>query len=277
MLIVHHSDLDGRCSGAIVYRYVTETNWGHDDIKLEEMDYEKEFPIDKVKENEYVYIVDFCVEDDKVVDQLLKRTKNIVWIDHHKTSLQIKKMEHIDGIRSVETAACSLCWKYFYKTDPPPAVLLIADMDAWKWEFGFETKNFTTGLLPYPQDPKSNTWDRLFQDDKEFIEQIKKEGSICVRFRDWVCKDYRESYGFETEFEGHKCYACGFYNFGSLVFGDLMQKYDVCLSFEFNGEKWMIGLYSTKIDVSEIAQKYGGGGHKGAAGFVYDKLPFKKV
>ena len=30
------------------------------------------------------------------------------------------------------------------------------------------------------------------------------------------------------------------------------------------------------VDVSEIAKKYGGGGHKGAAGFNMDKLIFEE-
>ena len=275
-IIIHHNDLDGMASGAIVYRHISKTNWGNEKIQLHETDYEKPFPIDKIKENEPVYIVDFCLEDDSMIDALLKKTKNIVWIDHHKTSLKNKKMEHLDGIRDTRTAACELCWEYFFKSEPPYAVKLIADMDAWHWKYGFDTKNFTTGLMPYQMDPESKNWDRLFEEDKEFIDKIKNEGAICVTFRDYLCKDYCESYGFETEFEGYKCFAVGFYNFGSLVFGDLMNKYDMCLSFEFNGEKWMIGLYSTKIDVSEIAEKHGGGGHSGASGMVCEKLPFKK-
>ena len=64
--------------------------------------------------------------------------------------------------------------------------------------------------------------------------------------------------------------------FGSLVYGDKIDQYDMCISFEYNGDTWNIGLYSTKIDVGEIAEEFGGGGHKGAAGFIVKKLPFKK-
>ena len=41
-------------------------------------------------------------------------------------------------------------------------------------------------------------------------------------------------------------------------------------------EKWTVSMYSTREDVEcgEVAVKYGGGGHKGAAGFQCDKLPF---
>lgn len=41
------------------------------------------------------------------------------------------------------------------------------------------------------------------------------------------------------------------------------------MPFVFTGKKWVFSIYSThpEIDCSVLAKKYGGGGHKGAAGF----------
>jgi nanoRNase/pAp phosphatase (c-di-AMP/oligoRNAs hydrolase) len=36
-------------------------------------------------------------------------------------------------------------------------------------------------------------------------------------------------------------------------------------------------MYSKVVDVSEIAKRYNGGGHKGASGFQSKELPFKKL
>lgn len=43
-----------------------------------------------------------------------------------------------------------------------------------------------------------------------------------------------------------------------------------------DGKKWTVSLYSKKdnVDCSKIATKYGGGGHKKAAGFECYELPF---
>jgi nanoRNase/pAp phosphatase (c-di-AMP/oligoRNAs hydrolase) len=49
------------------------------------------------------------------------------------------------------------------------------------------------------------------------------------------------------------------------------------MPFVFDGEQYTVSLYSKTVDVSEIAKKYGGGGHKGAAGFQCKKLPFMKM
>jgi hypothetical protein len=50
--------------------------------------------------------------------------------------------------------------------------------------------------------------------------------------------------------------------------------YDGCACFHFDGKQWRFSLYSEngEVDVSQIAQQYGGGGHKGAAGFRVDDL-----
>lgn len=54
-------------------------------------------------------------------------------------------------------------------------------------------------------------------------------------------------------------------------------KYDIMMPFaKLKNGKWKVSLYSTHeyVDCGLIAKKYGGGGHKGAAGFICDKLPW---
>ena len=47
----------------------------------------------------------------------------------------------------------------------------------------------------------------------------------------------------------------------------------------FNGTKYSYSIFSSNlnVDCSKIAEKYSGGGHKGAAGFSSDELLFKRV
>jgi nanoRNase/pAp phosphatase (c-di-AMP/oligoRNAs hydrolase) len=55
------------------------------------------------------------------------------------------------------------------------------------------------------------------------------------------------------------------------------EKYDAMLTFGWRRGQWTVSLYSVKqdVDVSEVAVKHGGGGHKGAAGFQCTELPFR--
>ena len=57
----------------------------------------------------------------------------------------------------------------------------------------------------------------------------------------------------------------------------MKKKHDIMLPFaSHKNGKWKLSLYSTKkkINCGEIAKLFGGGGHKGAAGFISEKLPF---
>lgn len=281
MIIVHHDDLDGRCSAAIAYRYLQKYNSNNEQIKLYEIDYDTPFPIDKIVKNEKVYVLDFCLEDDEVNKKLLNITRNIVWIDHHKTSLEKNNIKHLDGVRDTSKAACVLTWQYFHKKDDrvPDAVEYIGDMDAWIWAERDISEPFTAALMMESHKPKDKIWDDLIYDPHSHspIAKLIEDGKVCIRFRKAISEDYMTKYGFEVDFEGKKCFACGFFAFGSMPFGYRIKKYDVCISFEYNGEKFMYGLYSEKVDVSKIAEKYHGGGHKGAAGFSADEFIFKKA
>ncbi len=126
--------------------------------------------------------------------------------------------------------------------------------------------------------PKSPLWNFVFDesDYHGFSKRVCEQGRVCLAFRDSFCKDYADSYGFETLFEGQKAFAMGIYMFGSEAFGKRLKQYPLCLSFVYDGIQWTVGLYSENIDVGKIARKHGGGGHTGAAGFVCKKLPFKK-
>lgn len=57
-----------------------------------------------------------------------------------------------------------------------------------------------------------------------------------------------------------------------------IEPYDLMITFVRRKDKlWNVSLYSTKpeIDCGEIAKSFGGGGHKGAAGFQVKELPFE--
>jgi uncharacterized protein len=51
----------------------------------------------------------------------------------------------------------------------------------------------------------------------------------------------------------------------SQTFESLGNRYEIYCAFNFDGKIWNHSLYSTTV--SEICKRFGGGGHKGAAGF----------
>lgn len=276
MICFHHNDLDGRCAAAIVAKWNKKHDFPYD-LRFVELDYKDRVPVEAIQRDERVVIVDFSFKPE-VMAEVLGRTPNVIWCDHHKTAAAYDYGRELPGIRDFTDrglAGCEVTWDWFFPRIPRPrAVTLTGDRDAWRWEYGQETTRFNQGMRLQDMSPTSPDWELLLNDDVLMLDNVCQSGRICLLFRDSFCADYAKSYGFETEFEGHKAFAVGIYEFGSEAFGARFEQYPLCLSFVYDGRKWTVGLYSESIDVGEIARKHGGGGHKGAAGFVCDSLPF---
>ena len=47
----------------------------------------------------------------------------------------------------------------------------------------------------------------------------------------------------------------------------------------YDGTNYQYSIYSqdSSVECNKIAEQYGGGGHKGAAGFKMAEMPFKKI
>ena len=277
MKVFYHNDNDGKCSAALIRKHLISK----DGIDFIEMDYSKPFPLGTIGINEPVYIVDYSITTHEM-DVLLKITKDVVWIDHHVSAIEkYKNYPHdIKGLRINGISACMLTFYYLsgISTDEAPlSVKLINDWDIWAFKYGNDTRHFQIALNAVDNHPTSYLWENLLAPGEFLAKELISDGKIMAEYRDGWAKEYCKSKGFESEFEGYRCFAmnlglCNSEYFKSVDNGD----YDILIPFSFNGEKWTYSLYSKTVDVSKIAQKYGGGGHKGASGFSSDELLLKK-
>lgn len=291
MKCFYHNDMDGQCAGFWVHLSVGIDDGYSDMPKFIAIDYKDKFPIASIKPNEQIYIVDFSISPEEM-RQLLNITSNVTWIDHHKTAIEkYQDFEYpIRGIRIDGISGCELAYAYIHHmtqrgegdikpfdetmlADIPLFTKLIGDRDVWNWYFGEQTKYFYAGLQLHNTSPESNIWEEaLVNGTKTFEEQ----GKIVEQFKKMQREYLVKSYSFEVELEGYKGIACNSKD-SSELFGNMIEEYDFVSSFIFDGDQYTISLFSQNIDVSEIAKKYGGGGHKGASGFQIGELPFKKL
>lgn len=274
MICFYHIDLDGECSAAIVYKAKNKLG------KYIPVNYDKKFPLDIISLNEEVILVDYNFDKDEDFESLKSITKNIVLIDHHLKSVD-SKFDNIKGIRRTDKAGCELTWEYFFPTvKVPKAVELIGDFDTWKFKYGEYTKQFQAGLKIKDTCPESDIWNLLFalSEHNNLVDETVKQGVIINEYMQVNNKRLIDNLAFVTRFEGYKCIACNIAFTGAMVFDSLKEDFDIKIIFYFNGRVYNISLYTEKndIDVNRIANKYGGGGHKKAAGFQIEILPFKK-
>ena len=264
------------------------------------IDYADEFDMEIIDYFDTVIMVDFCLQPDKLMIKLLKSEKDIIWIDHHKTSFEIDNkhewVNDIEGIR-VENypAACKLSWKYFYTNkEVPKTVDLVSSYDIWdlnKYPHN-EVLLFQYGLrniIDFNTTFNSITfkgYNKIFDDffnrtigngNTKFIKNTIKIGKIVLDYVKKYNSKYMNKYGYTIDFEGYTCLVCNIGNGDSQIFESMItDEIDIMIPYCFNGKQYVTSMYSNKpeIDVSIIAKKYEGGGHKNAAGFQCEKLPF---
>ena len=284
MIVVcyHQADLDGKCSAALIDRH-----YGFKTVKVG-VDYHLPAPsalFSTLQGSDLLFIVDFSFKPD-VMNNLIDRSREIgfelILIDHHISSVQRYKHFGLPGILSTDTPACELVNTFFYPTQPTPlAVRLLADYDTWRREqanWRSEILPFQLGVRTYSTEPTNLLlWRRLLELDRssKFFETILMKGNAVLQFQER--QSCQNSQLISKMFLGVRpCYLT-LGRVDSRFFGDLVNT-GLCVSVVKNQTgKWTIHLYSSVIDVEKIARSYGGGGHKGAAGFVMDKCPFGRV
>jgi len=266
----HHNDPDGHASGAIV-KYALG-----DDVTLIESDYDgTPIPWDQVEQAEQVIVTDFSfpVNDMK----RLAEGRELVWIDHHKSAMFVFEgiADDWPGIRDLSEAACVLTWKYFFSERPVPrAIVLIGDRDIWRWA---EEDTGPFGESLYNQDHDANNaafWKPLLEDDQAVLAKMIKEGA---RLREITLRNVNHmmaARSFEIRFEGYNTLAVNTRGNGDVGNYGRDRGYEIVYTvdeMQGGGLTTVVTLFSNKIDVSVIANRFGGGGHAGAAGFSFPR------
>lgn len=104
------------------------------------------------------------------------------------------------------------------------------------------------------------------------VEQLLRAGVMLQYVREKENASIIKASGFTIHFEGLCFLACNHARYNSHLFtAGLKPEHDACFGFNFDGEQWRISLYHAPgkehHDLSPIAVKHGGGGHRGACGF----------
>ncbi len=272
MICIHHNDLDGRCAAAIVGKV-------RPDSIFIETNYNRPLPDLLSLQNQDVIIVDFSFKPDEM-QRIVDHSASVTWIDHHATAKDYP-YQHLSGLRDFRDksrAGCELAWLYMFPNRTMPlAVQLIGDYDKWALNIP-DSKIFYEGMKLLKNGPKESIWESLLSDEGfQPCQTIIQMGKTAILYRDNYCNGLCNSFGYETEIDGNRAYACNQFMFGSGGFGHRFHQYPLCIAYIHDGNRFTVSLYSETVDVGKIAKEHGGGGHKGAAGFVCETLPIRPM
>lgn len=229
-----------------------------------------------------IYFFDVMPEK-KILEDLIKKGNQITIIDHHisaKRILYLNKFENVEIKFNVKHSASILAWQYFFpKKKIPKLLLYIEDMDLWKFKHS-HTREILAAINLTDLDFKK--WSKITKEieDKKSRKKYIEIGKKIVEYQNKTI---------ETIVQGAKEVRFGKYktlvvNSSVLIseLGDALIKKMPPMAiiwFQLGGEKRVSLRSNGKVDVSKIAEKYGGGGHRCAAGFAIkakDRLPWEK-
>lgn len=284
MIIIHHNkDMDGFCSGAVCKLKYPEA-------RLIGWDYKDPIPDFKQFKMEDIIMIDITFPIDKLLE-LASISRTLTVIDHHisfkkdfelswtnevKEFPAVNKWGSIDYIYKDRAAACEIGWEFLFPDKPIPfAVTLLGRYDTWRQEEG----NWDEETLPYQYGMRNicssvETFPAYlltkYTSSADLL-SIIWDGQTILSYQQQQDRMACERSAFEAVIDGHKAICLNTRAFSSNTMKSVYnpEVHDVMLGFEFTGTKWSVSLRGDKphIDVSLIAKKRGGGGHKAAAGF----------
>lgn len=243
-----------------------------------------------------IYIVDLSV------DELMARPElrdKIVWIDHHKSAIEKwdnrtgpisgNPVPNFRGIRIDGVAACRLCWAYFtWPYSPPKSVFvnreireprlirLAGEYDIWDHRDP-DAKVLQFGLRALSETDLGHLVESQFSGDPTGIklDDVITQGRAIKTYCDKQNDSYSTAFCHTIKWEGLTFCALNIGQRGNsdLLKGGIKPEHDACFAWRYTGKdnRVIVSLYhiagKEHHDLSKIAVKYGGGGHKGACGF----------
>lgn len=214
-----------------------------------------------------VYMIDYVPPEETLKD-VIASNKSVMAIDHHASSQDLMPLMP-GSVFEIDKCGSVLAWEYFFPDWPLPTLLKYEqDVDLWKWQLPNTNE---LSLYLDLTDYNFNDWDKLAADfeDKETLAGIVKQAVLLVKYRDKQMREMIEEDAQLVEFEGMTINAINSLTSASALGNLLVKKRPpVALVWAEAKDKIHVSLRSDgSIDVGVLAKKYGGGGHRAAAGF----------
>lgn len=227
-----------------------------------------------------IYLIDYTYGSD-VVKELIKKNKRVTAIDHHITSESAARMTEKYSF-DLHHSGAVLAWKYFHPGKKVPTLLhCVEDHDMWRWKTPSSREVLAVVNLLGQGFAK---WNQIARDLEVAAKRMIyiERGKFILRYEKYLRSELLQSVEL-VNFLGYKIFAINAPRHFADELGRILAEKSHSFSVvwhEYAG-KIRVSLRSDgSVDVSKIAQKFNGGGHKAASGFSFDvgkKFPWKLI
>lgn len=220
-----------------------------------------------------VAIVDFSYPRETLI-AMHAAAESLIVLDHHRTA-----QADLDGLPfclfDMERSGAGLAWDHYFGGSPiaeeneprPWLVDYVEDRDLWRWERP-HAREVSAGLAIYGFDLA--TWDE-FAAGVSSLYDLADEGRTVLRYQARAVRSHVEK-AKRYRLAGYEVPVVNATTLVSEIGNELAREAPfAALWFEADGA-FVYSLRSSAenpehVDVSEIARRFGGGGHRHAAGF----------
>ena len=288
------------CDDGFAAAWCVWKKWG-DTVEMRPSNYGQPVPDHDVK-GKRVLIADFSFKTE-VLEDMCKQAHSIVILDHHKTAkadleqwnwnrsnsdlsmLDCETITDWPALNEMENAypifawfdmdksGASLTWEFCFQGDPQPELIKhIEDRDLWRMQYP-ETRALSLFLRAHEYD--FGTWDRIMEtvQTESGFHGVLAEAKAIEKFYDRKISDMADTAVFKT-IGLHEGVAVAYapYAFASDLAHELLQRhadapFTAVVVDAYGGRTYSLRSDDDRVDVSEVAKSFGGGGHRNAAGF----------
>lgn len=223
-----------------------------------------------------VYIVDFSYPRE-VTLAIKAEANSLVVLDHHKSAR--KHLEGIEGCHfDMDRSGAGMTWDYLHPDAPRPRLIsYVEDRDLWRFALPL-SKEINAVITSYQF--TFENWDALDLRLRADHQNVQNDGKAILRSKDRYVEVMMETAAMRTSFLGFDDVFV--VNAPHISISELLGRLAQDAPFAAGWRQAADGkfLYSLRsrgdgVDVSEVAEVMGGGGHKAAAGFHSEKPPWE--
>ena len=245
-----------------------------------------------------VVFVDVCpdISEINLLDRICSSSQSVVILDHHETNEaklvkyqndELNKTDNLEVVFDMKRAGCQISWDYFFGNCPRPWFIdYIGDRDLWNFEL-INSNFINIGLYDLGYiNPESLSYLyslSYYQKDRLLNETIIPYGRIAdsknqIDIQDALRHSIKVS--LLVKEREYKVYLGNISNKLRSDFGNVLAKSpfkdgtlpDFSATWQYIPEfdEWRISLrgIGRKVNLSKVAEFFGGGGHANAAGFT---------
>lgn len=219
-------------------------------------------PIPEVHSAMRLAIVDFAYRRDQLLE-IAEKVDTLIVLDHHRSAA--KDLDGLDFARfDLNKSGARMAWEYWHPgVELPDLLAYVEDRDLWRWEL---PQSREVALAITQTIFSFETWENFD------LDQLKAEGSVLLGYQESIiARALTKRY--MTELAGFDIPVVNSFVFQSEIGDELCKLYPdapfaaVWCQKAVNLQAWSLRSIG-EFDVSVIAEKFGGGGHRNAAGFA---------